>query len=139
MPGETSRTEAHLIHILLAPGVDDDLVAVPHPVQVDEGTGGIIRIPDVTGQDRVAGPGGEGRAFQPTGVTAQPGDVPLAVRLRHADDVHLHAEFRDFQPQVAHGGVGFVGRLNRENRHPIRGEAGGRQGSRGGGSSGEER
>ena len=67
---------AHLIGIDLPKGLDDDLVAVLQGVQVHKGTGVVLRIPDVGGDGGVAGPGGEGGAFEIASLIAQPGYVP---------------------------------------------------------------
>ncbi|MCK7520600.1 MAG: hypothetical protein MZV64_24350 [Ignavibacteriales bacterium] len=80
------RIGTHLIRILRAVGMDDDLVAVFEFVQIDEQARQTIRAVDVTRQHAVAAPGWEGASFQPSSLIPQPGHVPLPVLQRHTHD-----------------------------------------------------
>jgi len=72
VPGSHLDHAAHGVDVARRSGVDDDQVAIPQGIEISERPGGVVGVPDVAGQDRVAVRCGVGRAVQPAGVVPAP-------------------------------------------------------------------
>ncbi len=80
------RVRPHLKCVFLPKRMDNHPIPILQCIQIDKGAGQAIRQIDMARDDAVAVPGGEGTAFQPSSLPAQPGHIPLAIPQRHADN-----------------------------------------------------
>ncbi len=110
--------------------MDDHLVAILERLQVDEDARGVVRVPDMPRQHRVAIPGRVSCTVQPSGVGPQPGHIPAIRRLWHTHNGRVQAQHGDRQTHILCR-VGHVRRPGRQAANYSLRETGSRQGSGG--------
>ena len=102
--------------------MDLHLVAVLQILQSCERTGLIQGIPDMSGQNGVSIPGGEGRAIEPAGVLVEPFHIPAAVFEGNSHNGHFHIQLGNLKPKSGWS-IRLICRLRGECSHFVHREA----------------